>query len=121
LNKACKVFDGGAGKSEAKIQSAIDDWGGGDGAAAEEGVPPSDVDAAISAELAAATVQANEVLAQLRDGGASRELSEKAETLSDEQLALGKNAMSSKAYAQACAALKMAVHLDKDNIEADKL
>ena len=87
---------------------------------AEEGVPPSD-DGALVAEMADSTMKANEVLAEIHGGSSTPELRQKAESCSDEQLALGKKLMKTHDYAQAAAAFKFAVKLDADNIEADKL
>ena len=128
LTKANKTFADVAGKEEAKIQASIDEWGDGAGSSssakkttvAEEGVPPSD-DGALVAEMAGSTMKANEVLAEIHGGSSTPELRQKAESCSDEQLALGKKLMKTHDYAQAAAAFKFAVKLDADNIEADKL
>ena len=113
LQRECKAWQENGGKkpAEPEPEAAADD--------AEEGVPPEDT-AKANDEMVAATQKANELLAALNeaDGSPSSDLQQQVEECSDEMLALGKKSIADVDYATATLALKLAMKLDPENMDA---
>lgn len=112
LSRECKAWQDNGGKKAEPVQDADGD--------AEEGVPPEAAAERVD-EMVAATMKANELLAQLSEGAPSAKLKQEAEAASDEQLASAKAAMKMLDYAKATISLKLAIKLDAENMEAEKL
>ena len=114
LQRECKAWQENGGKkpAEPEPEGAADD--------AEEGVPPEDT-AKVNDEMVAATQKANELLAALNeaDGSPSADLQRQAGECSDEMLALGKKSIADVDYTKATLALKLAVKLDPENMDAE--
>ena len=83
-------------------------------------MPPEDT-AKVNEEMVAATQKANELLAALNeaDGSPSADLQRQAGECSDEMLALGKKSIADVDYTKATLALKLAVKLDPENMDAE--
>lgn len=111
LARECKAWQDNGGKKPQPVDPDDD---------AEEGVPPEKA-AQLVDEMVAATTKANELLAQLSEGAPSAKLKQEAEAASDEQLASAKSAMKALDYAKATISLKLAIKLDPENMEAEKL
>ena len=116
LQRECKMWQENGGKRAPEASKGGDD----DDGDVEEGVPP-EVTAEQVDEMVAATMKANELLAQLSEGEPSAELKQQAEKASDELLAGAKTAMKALDYAKATLSLKLAIKLDPENMEAEKL
>eukprot|EP01046_Picozoa_sp_COSAG06_P060336 COSAG06_NODE_12798_length_1327_cov_1.315961_1_plen_325_part_00 len=116
LQRECKMWQENGGKRAPEPSKGGDDVDGD----VEEGVPP-EVTAEQVDEMVAATMKANELLAQLSEGEPSAELKQQAEKASDELLAGAKTAMKALDYAKATLSLKLAIKLDPENMEAEKL
>eukprot|EP01043_Picozoa_sp_COSAG02_P015179 COSAG02_NODE_641_length_19049_cov_119.025541_4_plen_377_part_00 len=115
LARECKAWQESGGKKPSKAEDAGDED-------AEEGVPPEATAARVD-EVVAATTKANELLAQLSEGERAppAKLKQEAEAASDEQLASAKKAMKALDYVKATISLKLAIKLDPENMEAEKL